>query len=73
MNTLSYSLLDYMNNLSAGTEISTCRSGNTVIHMPSEILLLSSVQSLACAVCPALAMHNNSNRNAYDVPFHICV
>lgn len=35
--------------------------------------LISSVQSLTCAVCPALTMHNNSNRKAHDVPFHVYV
>lgn len=35
--------------------------------------LISAVQSLTCAVWPALTMHNNSTLNAYDVLFHVYV
>lgn len=73
MNSLSDSLLDCMNNLFANTDFHMQEWKHCHPYALGNPPLISSVQSLTCAVYPALTMQNNSNRKAYDVPFHLYV
>lgn len=73
MKRVSYILLDFMNNLSATQRFPHAFSMFIHLYALGNPALVSSVQSLTCAACSALNVHNNSKRKAQGVLFHLYV